>query len=1659
MTSVTYPSVTSHSMSTQRPTTSQPEETTAWLVNTLPSSATYSSSVVLATSSEPANTTPNYLSTSSESSNERNTSGHTLDSTSGKAGLSSSSSLETFESSSSPSPLTSEPVMSSVSLSADSSTAVNESTWDGVSLAATVISTAAETSDTSFYTTPLDTLTTQDVVSSTITENFTSATEMNTNPFSTDLVEGTTQFILSNETTDNIDQEATIPVTTHQTLSTEDMPSKSATTDKVTNYTTTFPPRTDSSASDTFEVTQSTLTTNSNSSTTLPSRTIRSSERTLGDTNTTWSSSLDPDIKWTSSMEFASSSTLAENKTRSFTTTESPLTLSITQGTEVISSTSSTNTNTATNANSIEPLTTFSLTDVSTNSVLTTGENNEISSTTESDIESTMNTNTHEETEVSMRHTSKFQSTITDLPTSFSQQPTSTKQPSTNFSTGMTTNSTQQSTSTPTPTSTIQPSTTIPMATNTAQASTSTTNRATKSSVTMSTTTSVTESATTAYGPPTTTISIANVTPTTVAPPTAPSSTQPTTLTNISSTQPYTETTMSLLQSTMAESTSTKQPPTTSAATTSSTASLTQLSTTTEKSSTSTTTSSTEQLMTTVHTKTIPTSDYSTVEEEADISKGQHRLIIKTNSRVTEFNTELQNYLNTLSTAEQEFTDVFYTRTEGREAPVRCVPIDTLSTQCFQDITIESQQQNALPPSSSDIMQMLNRDNDAMPSSLTGLQAFLPEAAICWIGNQNLSLGTSRPQPCTYLLDGHPVIYDQFCVVENREPQLGREDITVCPSQYTEQLEEMLEEVNENTASQILQNVSEIVIRTDNSTDNLISSHDVELVSNILRKTLEVAEPTVADREEYMNTFDSMQSVAEESLYAANQRDGSIEKLVKSIELFSDKVLNREQTGVVTLRKGTLTVHSEEIQQSRNTYTFTESLSDDGGQEVQVQLPGEITTLSQGDQSKRLKFVVYKSNRLFEVLVNDANTTDASVNSWIVSAQVGDRSIQGLKKPAIIVLSHTSQLTGNESSLCSYWEWKNHSWENEGITTEHVSELSTECRTNHLTNFALLLDVNRYDSVSDPIHSQILSYISFVGCGISLLGIVITMVTYLYHRKLRKDNPSKILLNLCSALGLLNLLFLSLTQFGDSIPCAVTGALLHYALLASFAWMAIEAFYMYIALVLVFSYIKRFILKVMLVGWGVPLIIVVVTLAQSRENYIYYQDQLCWLDTYPFYGAVLAPVGLVLIANTVAFILVVKQLRRVARRRGSTYSESHLEKKRNMSMQLRGAVAVFILLGLTWIMAAFTAIENNVVFSYLFTIFNSLQGFFLFIFYCVLKRDAQLSWMRVCPCFDYTGDYQSSTSNKHNGVSQTTNRTKAGSSRERKSDLSTHSGKPANDIKFSLNGKLHVTHNSQWSPFRRRRIYEVNNLKTSDVELKSSISTGSNPPSYYEVDEEEVHGDFKKLKMLWSTEGQTEGQTESQTEGQLKVKLKVKLKKLNKIRQSRVGRIKTRKRAEKREMELPAEYAYVMLVAVMIVIELFWFGFQPGSTAFQKGSLSINITSKAKNDVLNPAIDDSLKQASQQIIQQTSSNTAYQTVMQRYSLFVVMMCLGGMRHPIIAAFSGVVWAYNTADFMTRFSTTAGAAIEEKKRIWQYYAAEFIALGCTMSASVGLLGFA
>lgn len=76
---------------------------------------------------------------------------------------------------------------------------------------------------------------------------------------------------------------------------------------------------------------------------------------------------------------------------------------------------------------------------------------------------------------------------------------------------------------------------------------------------------------------------------------------------------------------------------------------------------------------------------------------------------------------------------------------------------------------------------------------------------------------------------------------------------------------------------------------------------------------------------------------------------------------------------------------------------------------------------------------------------------------------------------------------------------------------------------------------------------------------------------------------------LCLHLGFLLSCFWvrQLDESQEDWVCRGLGLFLHWSLLATFSWMALEGFHLYLLLVRVFNiYVRRYLLKISLVGWG-----------------------------------------------------------------------------------------------------------------------------------------------------------------------------------------------------------------------------------------------------------------------------------------------------------------------------------------------------------------------------------------------------------------------------------------------------------------------------------------
>lgn len=162
-----------------------------------------------------------------------------------------------------------------------------------------------------------------------------------------------------------------------------------------------------------------------------------------------------------------------------------------------------------------------------------------------------------------------------------------------------------------------------------------------------------------------------------------------------------------------------------------------------------------------------------------------------------------------------------------------------------------------------------------------------------------------------------------------------------------------------------------------------------------------------------------------------------------------------------------------------------------------------------------VRLVFASFNRLEEILQWHPDHLDTIsirnvskvLNSKVMCASLGKgRHIQ-LKEPVSLTFKHI-HIENVTNPSCVFWDYSMNTWSNEGCKVEYSNRTHTTCQCNHLTNFAILMDVQ---AILLPIPHQIaLQIITYVGCIISIICLVLAVITFQIFRGLKvRSNRSK----------------------------------------------------------------------------------------------------------------------------------------------------------------------------------------------------------------------------------------------------------------------------------------------------------------------------------------------------------------------------------------------------------------------------------------------------------------------------------------------------------------------------------------------------------------------
>uniref|UniRef100_G1QZ67 Adhesion G protein-coupled receptor E3 n=1 Tax=Nomascus leucogenys TaxID=61853 RepID=G1QZ67_NOMLE len=257
----------------------------------------------------------------------------------------------------------------------------------------------------------------------------------------------------------------------------------------------------------------------------------------------------------------------------------------------------------------------------------------------------------------------------------------------------------------------------------------------------------------------------------------------------------------------------------------------------------------------------------------------------------------------------------------------------------------------------------------------------------------------------------------------------------------------------------------------------------------------------------------------------------------------------------------------------------------------------------------------------------------------------------------------------------------------------------------------------------------VLTIITYVGLSVSLLCLLLAALTFLLCKAIQNTSTS-LHLHLSLCLFLAHLLFLvGIDRTEPKMLCSIIAGALHYLYLAAFTWMLLEGLHLFLTArnltVVNYSSINRLMKWIMFpVGYGVPAVTVAIS-AASRPH-LYGTADRCWLHLdQGFIWSFLGPVCAIFSVNLVLFILVFWILKRKL-----SSLNSEVSTIQNTRMLAFKATAQLFILGCTWCLGLLQVGPAAQVMAYLFAIINSLQGFFIFLVYCLLSQQVQKQYRK-----------------------------------------------------------------------------------------------------------------------------------------------------------------------------------------------------------------------------------------------------------------------------------------------------------------------------------------
>ncbi|KAI6658168.1 Adhesion G-protein coupled receptor D1-like isoform X2 [Oopsacas minuta] len=484
---------------------------------------------------------------------------------------------------------------------------------------------------------------------------------------------------------------------------------------------------------------------------------------------------------------------------------------------------------------------------------------------------------------------------------------------------------------------------------------------------------------------------------------------------------------------------------------------------------------------------------------------------------------------------------------------------------------------------------------------------------------------------------------------------------------------------------------------------------DEETVISLLRTAEEII-----DRSLQLNSssYSTMIQMATEGMPSIITGISTPELIaINSIQSISQNILRDLDSGVQVIESRTVTivVQARSVTESQSSYVFPGIVNSSTEFNTQFSIPQSVaqqlavdgniavaTTLINRDSNQPVDPGEGMSSQASDILIIETLQEESNVYGRIELSEDAE-------------IAFYTKFTANLESICVALNGS--IWNSDGIQTTSVpDENLTICSTSHFTSFAVF--VTPHDIPTSETEELVISIFSYLLVSISFIFLLISLILFLIAGKpFFKVEANIIYFNYCLSMLLATGLFLLGIESGthNDFVCLIIGFLLHYIWLAVFTWTLCNGIFIIFKLVIAVMTTRKIYPYLIVFGWTFPLVIPIITIAVTRENYVDPSEH-CFLNiNYGVIWAFISPIIILLLINLILLTLAVV---RIVTARAKAGEDQRLGLIKNVLIY---SLILTPILGLPWVILIFNIFIRSTVVEWIFILLNGGMGLIFFI--------------------------------------------------------------------------------------------------------------------------------------------------------------------------------------------------------------------------------------------------------------------------------------------------------------------------------------------------------